>query len=975
MFHSSFMIETAQAPDPNAPEDGELYLVDGSGFIFRAYFAMAYSGRGEMTNPEGTPVSAVFGFTQMLMKLLKDYHAPYIAVVFDPPGGSFRNDIYPEYKANRDAPPEDLIPQFPLVRDATKAFDIPAVELKGYEADDLIAAYTQCAIDAGKKVVIVSSDKDLMQLVRPGVRMLDPMKNKWIGLEEVAEKFGVPPEKVTDVQALAGDSTDNIPGVPGIGVKTAAQLINEYGDLETLLTRAEEIKQPKRREKLIEHAEDARLSLKLVTLESQCDVPFPLEEFKTHDPDKPELMAFLQKHAFNSIIKRLGGDTVSHSASPAKAGVTADGEDVRLRGESNEELPPISKNEYTLINDEATLKEWIDKAYKNGTVCIDTETTSLTPAKAKLVGISLATEIGKAAYIPLGHVQEESTDLFSPLPNPPPDGGREEDGTSSGGGAIAQLPLDRVLQLLKPLLEDDSVMKIAHNMKYDWQIFAKHGIKITPCDDTMLISYVLDGSSHKHGMDALSEHYFDHTPIPYKDVAGTGKSQVTFDKVDIEKALDYAAEDAEITLRLWHTLKPRLAPERMVSVYENIERPLIPVIAQMELDGIKVDPAILKNMSTEFAKRIADLEDEIYKLAGTTFNIGSPKQIGEILFDQMGLDSGKKTKTGQHSTDVKTLETLAMQGHEIVQKILDWRGLSKLKSTYTDALQEEINKDTGRVHTSYHMTGTSTGRLASSDPNLQNIPIRTEDGRKIRTAFIASEGHTLLSVDYSQVELRLAAEMAGVEALKKAFKDGVDIHTLTASQVFDVPFDDVDSETRRRAKAVNFGIIYGISGWGLAKQLGCDPADASDFIKRYLARFPEIKDYMEAKKEEAREYGYVKTLYGRKCFTPNINAKIPAQRAGSERAAINAPLQGTAADIMKIAMSKMPKALKGAGLNAKMLLQVHDELIFEVPDNELEKTSALVKETMENAFKIMNVEISVPLEAEAGHGQNWGEAH
>ncbi len=930
----------------------ELYLVDGSGFIFRAYFAMAYSGRGGMTNPDGVPVSAVFGFTQMLLKLLKDYHAPYLAVIFDPPGGSFRNDLFPEYKANREAPPEDLIPQFPLVREATRAFDIPAIELKGYEADDLIAAYAKKATDAGKKVVIVSSDKDLMQLVNENVRMLDPMKNKWIGEADVIEKFGVKPERVVDVQALAGDSTDNIPGVPGIGIKTAAELINEYGGLHELLARAEEIKQPKRREKLIEHADHARLSEKLVRLDAHAPLPVSIEDLKSHDPDKPELMAFLQAHAFNSIIKRLGGDAVS---TPQKA---AGQQDSPAELPKQEKQPDIAENVYTLINDEKTLQSWIEATYKNGTVCIDTETTALTPAKAKLVGISLASEIGKAAYIPIGHVAAQADLLGDSL-----------------GSDIPQLKMDTVISLLKPLLEDPCVMKVAHNMKYDWQIFAKHGIHVHPCDDTMLMSYVLDGSSHKHSMDALSEMYLGHTPIPFKDVAGSGKSLVTFDHVDIEKALDYAAEDADVTLRLYHILKARLVPEKMVSVYENIERPLIPIIAQMELEGIKVDPAILREMSADFGKRIADLEEHIHALAGTPFNIASPKQIGEILFDQMGLDAGKKTKTGQHSTDVKTLEDLAAQGHKIVQKILDWRGLSKLKSTYTDALQDEINPATGRVHTSYAMTGTSTGRLASSDPNLQNIPIRTEDGRKIREAFIADEGCTLLSVDYSQVELRLAAEMAGVEALKAAFKDGVDIHTLTASQVFDIPLDQVDGETRRRAKAVNFGILYGISGWGLAKQLGCDPGSANDFIQRYLARFPEIRDYMEEKKSEAHALEYVQTLYGRKCFTPNINAKIPAQRGGSERAAINAPIQGTAADIMKIAMAKMPAAIQNAGLNAKMLLQVHDELIFEVPEAELAATSNLVKDVMENAFKIMDVEISVPLEAEAGSGTSWAAAH
>lgn len=940
------MNQTAPASDKCPDDENELYLVDGSGFIFRAYFAMTYSGRGDMTNPDNVPVSAVFGFTQMLLKLLNDYHAPYLAVVFDPPGGSFRNDLYEEYKANRDAPPEDLVPQFPLVRDATRAFDIPAIELKGYEADDLIAAYTKLAVAQGKKVVIVSSDKDLMQLVGPCVRMLDPMKNKFIEAKDVEEKFGVGPDKVIDVQALAGDSTDNIPGVPGIGIKTAAQLINEYGSLHELLERAEEIKQPKRREKLIEHAENARLSEKLVTLDQDAPVPIPLDELKTHDPDKPELMAFLEKHAFNSIIKRLGGEPVDVPQPQAE-----------IQGE-DEKWPAIKDNEYVLINDEKTLQQWIDDAHKNGTVCIDTETTDLTPAKAKLVGIAMSSEIGKAAYIPLGHVAEQA-DLLG----------------ESNGSDIPQLPMDKALEMLKPLLENPSVMKVAHNTKYDWQIFAKHDIHVTPCDDTMLISYVLDGSSKKHSMDALSDEYFGHQPIKYEEVAGKGKSQVTFDKVDIEKALDYAAEDADVTLRLYYTLKPRLVPEKMTAVYENLERPLIPVIAQMELEGIKVDPQVLKSMSTDFGKRIVELEEEIHKLAGTQFNVGSPKQIGEILFDQMGLEGGKKTKTGQYSTDVKTLEDLALQGHEIVQKILDWRGLSKLKSTYTDALQDQINPDTGRVHTSYSMTGTSTGRLASSDPNLQNIPIRTEDGRKIREAFVAEDGHVLLSVDYSQVELRLAAEVAGVEALKQAFKDGEDIHTLTASQVFDVPMAEIDSETRRRAKAVNFGIIYGISGYGLAKQLNVPQHEAADFIKRYLAKFSEIKDYMEAKKEEARKHEYVKTLYGRKCFTPNINAKIPAQRGGSERAAINAPLQGTAADIMKIAMIKMPKELEDAGLKATMLLQVHDELIFEVPKDELEKTTALVKEVMENAYKIMGVEISVPLEAEAGSGQSWAEAH
>lgn len=949
-------------PDSN----NELYLVDGSGFIFRAYYAMAYSGRGEMTNPAGVPVSAVFGFTNMLLKLLKDYHAPYLAVIFDAARENFRNEIYPAYKANRDETPEDLKPQFPLVRAATEAFDIPAIELEGFEADDLIAAYTRLALEKGKTVTIVSSDKDLMQLIRPGVRILDPMKNVFCGETEVLEKFGVPPSKVVDVQALAGDSTDNVPGVPGIGIKTAAELIQEYGSLEALLERAHEIKQPKRREKLMENAELARISKRLVSLDAYAPVPMALEDFKTHDPDKPALMAFLQDHGFNSIIKRLnnGGVPPTSSVIPAKAGIHTEEHkelDPGFRRDDDggkKAWPSPSKNTYELINTEAQLRAWVEEIHKNGTLCIDTETTSLTPAKATLVGISMATTVGKAAYIPVGH-RAPQADLLG----------------ENTGAQIPQLSVSKVLEILKPILTDPSVIKIAHNAKYDWQIFAKLGIEMSPCDDTMLMSYVLDGSKYGHGMDFLAKHYFYHDTIKYEDVAGKGKNNVSFDLVDIEKARDYAAEDADITLRLWHTLKPRLAKEKMTAVYENIERPLIPIIGRMELEGIKVDLHILKSMSNDFGKRILELEEEIQTIAGTPFNVASPKQIGEILFDQMSLQGGSKTKTGQWSTDVDVLEDLAAQGHEIVQKILDYRSLSKLKSTYTDALQEQINPATGRVHTSYHITGTSTGRLASSDPNLQNIPIRSEDGRKIREAFVAREGCVLLSADYSQVELRLAAEIANVAALKQAFKDVVDIHTLTASQVFGVPLDQVTPEIRRQAKAVNFGIIYGISGFGLARQLGISQGEASEFIRRYLGKFSEIKDYMEAKKAEAHEFEYVKTLYGRKCFTPYINAKIPAQRGGAERAAINAPLQGTAADIMKISMIKMPAALKAENLSAKMLLQVHDELIFEVPEAELEETAKLVKHVMETAFQIMGANITVPLEVETGTGPSWAKAH
>jgi len=722
-------------------DKNELYLVDGSGFIFRAYYAMAYGGQGKLTNPDGVPIGAVMGFTNMILKLLRDYHAPYIAVIFDAGRVTFRNDIYPEYKANRDETPEDLIPQFPLVRDATEAFDIPCIELEGYEADDLIATYARQAKEAGKKVVIVSSDKDLMQLVD-----------------------------------------------------------------EELLARAEEIKQPKRREKLIENAELARISKQLVTLAQDAPTPVALDDLKVRDGDHPNLVPFLEKHGFTSIIKRLGG-TPSSAPKTAYSSGESQEDGAPASAWTQPELPPIKDNVYTLINDEPTLQSWIDAAYKKGLLVIDTETTSLTPAKAELVGISIASTAGKAAYIPLGHKAQQA-DLLGDI--------------SNDGSDIPQMDKAKALAMLKPILEDQAIMKVAQNMKYDWQLFARENIHVAPCDDTMLMSYVLDDSSAKHSMDAMSERYLNHAPIKYADVAGKGAKQVTFDYVDIERALDYAAEDADITLRLYTILKPRIAQEKMARVYENIERPLIPVIAQMELEGIKVDPTILKSMSTEFGIAIADLEADIWRIAGTEFNIGSPKQIGEILFDQMGLEGGKKTKTGQWSTDVKSLEKLAADGHEIVEKILEWRGLSKLKSTYTDALQEQINPATGRVHTSYSMAGTSTGRLASSDPNLQNIPIRTEEGRKIRTAFVANDGHTLLSVDYSQVELRLSAEMAGVAALKSAFKDGVDIHSLTASQVFDVPLDEVTPEIRRQAKAVNFGIIYGISGWGLAKQLGCD---------------------------------------------------------------------------------------------------------------------------------------------------------
>lgn len=922
--------------------DNQLFLVDGSGFIFRAYHALP-----PLTNPQGVPVGAVLGFTNMLVKLLADYHAPNVAVIFDAARKNFRNDIYADYKANRDETPEDLIPQFPLIRQATEAFEIPAIEKEGYEADDIIATYAKLGVEQGMDVTVVSSDKDLMQLVRDGVRMLDPMKNRMIGPDQVFEKFGVMPEKVVDVQSLAGDSVDNVPGVPGIGIKTAALLINEYGDLDTLLERASEIKQNKRRENLIEFADMARISRDLVRLDDNVDVDMGIDRMVAHEPNGEKLINFLRDQGFRSIVSRLGKDYSIPTTAQVDTENSVDNSTEAIT------LPPISENKYTLIQDTDTLQQWVDKAFETGILAIDTETTSLTPAKAKLVGISIAYEAGKAAYIPLGHIPEE-VDLLG--------GSREE---------IQQIPLAEALDVLKDVLIDPSVIKIGQNIKYDWQMLAKHGVEMHPMDDTMLISYALDGTSHSHGMDNLAELYLEHQTIHYADVCGKGKNQITFDRVPLDKALDYAAEDADITLRLWHILKPRLAKEKMSSTYEEIDRPLVPIIGKMELEGVKIDRLRLKEMSDEFSQKLLILEKDIHKLAGQEFNIASPKQMGAILFDEMGLSGGKKTKTGDWSTNASTLEDLANQGHEIVQKILEWRGLSKLRSTYTNALQNQINTETGRVHTSYSLAATSTGRLSSSDPNLQNIPIRTEDGRRIRKAFVAEEGWDIVSVDYSQVELRLIAHMADIAALKKAFQDGIDIHAATASTVFGVPIGEVSDELRRRAKAINFGIIYGISAFGLAKQLHISNGEAKGYIDAYFAKFPELKTFMEEAKDEAKKFGFVRTLYGRKCTIQGINEKGP-RRSFAERQAINAPVQGTAADIMKLAMVAVPKALKSANLNARMLIQVHDELVFEVPHNEKEATETLVAQTMEEIFKPLS---DVPLIAEGGSGESWAEAH
>ena len=935
----------------------ELFLIDGSGFIFRAYHALP-----PLNRPDGTPVNAVLGFTNMLVKLISEMHVPNIAVVFDAKRKNFRNDIYAEYKANRSETPEDLIPQFPLIREATEAFSIPGIEMEGYEADDLIATYARLAREKGWPVTIVSSDKDLMQLVREGVRMMDPMKNKFMGEADVIEKFGVTPDKVVDVQALAGDSVDNVPGVPGIGIKTAAQLITEYGDLDTLLARAHEIKQPKRREALVENADKARISRQLVALDAHVAPPIPVEDLKITHPDREKLFAFLREQGFRSTLTRMekqfgSSDTSAAETTPAPTPAAP----AQTASDAVAALPTAIAAHYELVQDEAALQRWIDRAIETGVIAIDTETTSLTPAMADLVGISMSTAEGNGCYIPLGHREatgySESFDftMTEKKSDTPP---------------LVQIPLKRAMEMLKPMLEDPSVLKVGHNIKYDLQMFLAHGVRVSPVDDTMLMSYILDGSRHGHGMDELAKTFLNHDTIAYKDVTGSGKNQVTFDLVPLDKARDYAAEDADITLRLYNIFKPRIVPEHMTTVYETLERALAPVIADMEFAGIRVDPAFLRRMSNDFAKKIDALERTLHEMAGQAFNIASPKQLGDVLFGAMGLQGGRKTKTGGYSTGADVLEELSGQ-HPIVDAILEWRGLSKLKSTYADALPEAINPRTGRVHTSFSLAGTNTGRLSSSDPNLQNIPIRTEDGRKIREAFIPADGHLLLSVDYSQIELRLAAEMADIKALKQAFHDGIDVHAATASQVFGVPLDQMTPDIRRNAKAINFGIIYGISGFGLAKQLGIGNAEAAEYIKKYLARFPELKTFMDGAKEFARQHGYVETLYGRKCFVRGINDKNPAMRSFAERQAINAPLQGTAADIMKRAMIALAPALAQAGLGAKMLLQVHDELLFEVPEAEKDATEKLVKQVMEAA----GPGISLPLVVEAGWGQNWAEAH
>ncbi len=960
--------QTAAAPK-------RVCLVDGSGFIFRAYHALP-----PLTRPDGTPVGAVLGFTNMLVKLLAEHKCDYLAVIFDAGRKSFRNDLYADYKAHRPEAPEDLVPQFALVREATRAFNVPAIEVPGYEADDLIATYARLAREAGAEVTIVSSDKDLMQLIRPGVGMFDPLKNRPIGEAEVREKFGVGPDKVVDVLALIGDTSDNVPGVPGIGPKTAAELLGTYGDLETLLARAGEIKQPKRRETLLANAEIARLSRKLIELHDNCEVPVPLDALAVKRPDPDALMAFLETQGFRSVIARLkttGVLAADGATTAAAAPATIPTPAPVPKSAPAPAKPPAGPPRYDLVQELAALDAWIEAIRATGYVAVDTETTSLDAISAELVGISLAVTPNEACYIPVGHL----------APGQPLPGSAEEksDGLGLKGGSVGvaeapkQLRRDVVLERLKPVLEDASILKIGHNIKFDLQIFARLGINVAPIDDTMLMSYVLGAGAGGHSMDEAAERCLGRKTITYDEVTGTGKARINFAHVPLDRARDYAAEDAEVTLCLWHHLKPRLLAERLVTIYETIERPLIPVLRAMEAEGVTVDREELRRLSNDFALRLGELEQQIYKEAGRTFNVGSPAQLGKILFDEMGLQlpdgsRPQKTKTGAYATGADVLEDLAALGYRLPQLVLDWRQLSKLKSTYTDALIEQINPRTGRVHTSFSMAVASTGRLSSTDPNLQNIPIRTEEGRKIRKAFIAAPGCELLSFDYSQIELRLVAHVADIDALKQAFRDGIDIHALTASQVFNVPVEGMDKSLRNRAKAINFGIIYGISPFGLARQLDIPQAEARAYIDAYFRRYPGIRDYMERTKELARKQGYVTTLFGRRIHVPGISAKNPAQRSFAERAAINAPIQGAAADIIKRAMVKIPAALERAGLRAKMLLQVHDELLFEAPPAEREALIATVKPIMENAARPV-VDLSVPLVVEVGHGASWAEAH
>jgi DNA polymerase-1 len=970
-----------------------VYLIDGSGYIFRAFHALP-----PLTRPsDGLPVGAVHGFCAMLWKLLQDSRRSsgptHLAVIFDAGEKTFRNEIYKEYKAHRPPLPEELIPQFSVIRDAVKAFNIACIEQDGYEADDLIATYAKATLGAGGEVTVVSSDKDLMQLVQPGLVMLDTMKNRTIGPDEVREKFGVPPNKVVDVQALAGDSTDNVPGVPGIGVKTAAELINEYGDLETLLARAGEIKQPKRRERLTEFALQARLSLDLVTLKDDVPITVPVEQFGVREPEPESLLGFLREMEFSTLTKRIAegmkvdapppversaASTTQEETKPARAPATApqSGSKAPASGAMPQaavvlaanaaKAQKIDRTKYEAVTELAHLEAWIAEVRAAGRFAFDTETTSLDAMQAEFVGFSLAVAPGRACYVPLGHrVGAGSFDF--------------------GDGDLKQVPIREALALLKPVLEDASILKIGQNLKYDCLVLRRHGIELAPLDDTMLLSYALDGGRGQHGMDALAERHLGHTCLSFPQVLehapGAKKSDKTFAQVPLDKAREYAAEDADVTLRLWMVLKPRLAAERMTTVYETLERPLVAVLGDMERAGVKVDRAILARLTSTFAKRIARLEEEIYELAGHKFNLGSPKQLGEFLFDNLKLPGGRKTKTGQWETRANLLDDLAAredlpeQASKLINVMLEWRQLAKLRSTYTDSLPQHINAETGRIHTSYALASTTTGRLASTDPNLQNIPIRTKEGREIRTAFIAERGHKLMSADYSQIELRVLAHVADIPQLKKAFEEGLDIHAMTASEMFGVAIEGMPPEVRRRAKAINFGIIYGISAFGLAAQLGIPKQEAGEYIATYFKRFPGIRDYMDATKKRAHEQGFVETIFGRRVHYPEINTKNPSMRGFLERAAINAPIQGSAADIIRRAMIRMPRALEDARLRSiRMLLQVHDELVFEAKEAEVDKALKIIAGVMEKAAEPA-VHLKVPVHVDAKAADNWEAAH
>ncbi|MBV9562921.1 MAG: DNA polymerase I [Bradyrhizobium sp.] len=997
----------AQAPEQGLGKGDHVFLVDGSSYIFRAYHALPPLNR----KSDGLQVNAVLGFCNMLWKLLRDMpednRPTHLAIVFDKSEVTFRNAIYSDYKAHRPPAPDDLIPQFPLIRDAVHAFDLPCLEQNGFEADDLIATYARLATERGAITTIVSSDKDLMQLVTDRVVMYDTMKDRRIGIPEVIEKFGVPPEKVVEVQALAGDSTDNVPGVPGIGIKTAAQLIIEYGDLEELLFRATEIKQPKRREALIENAEKARISRKLVLLDDKVALDVPLDDLAVHEPDARKLIAFLKAMEFSSLTRRVAdysqidpvnieaGMPSSSAAAPVTSAPVSDlpffpdsgaekekseaggsipsrnGADRSDKASSLKGTPaalaaaradearktPVDRTKYQTIRTIEQLRAFLARVHDVGHIAIEAKANSIDPMQAEMCGIALALGPNDACYVPLAHKQAgDGVGLFD------------------AGLAPDQVKESDVLETLRPFLESQGILKIGFNVKFNAVMFAQAGIIVRNYDDAQLMSYALDAGRNAHGLDSLAERWLGHATLTHGELTGSGKNKLSFDQVAIDRATAFSAEDADVILRLWRVLKPRLVAERMTAVYETLERPLVSVLARMERRGISIDRQVLSRLSGDFAQTAARVEAELQELAGEPINVGSPKQIGDILFGKMGLPGGSKTKTGAWSTSASILDDLAEQGYEFPKKILEWRQVSKLKSTYTDALPTYVNPQTHRVHTTYALAATTTGRLSSNEPNLQNIPVRTEDGRKIRRAFIATAGHKLVSADYSQIELRLLAEIADIPVLKQAFRDGLDIHAMTASEMFGVPIKDMPSEVRRRAKAINFGIIYGISAFGLANQLGIAREEASAYIKKYFERFPGIRAYMDETKEFCRRYGYVTTVFGRKCYYPEIKASNASVRSFNERAAINARLQGSAADIIRRAMIRMEEALAANKLSAQMLLQVHDELIFEVPDEEVAATLPVVQHVMQDA-PFPAVELSVPLHVDARAATNWDEAH